>query len=43
MNYFQTMHPKNMQPITINRELTGLLKDALIKFFGGVVAAISIF
>ena len=41
--FSQTMHPKNMKQITTNREFPVLLRDVLIKFFGDVVAVISIF
>ena len=43
MNFFQTMHLKNMKQIITDRELPILLNDVFIKFFGDVVAAISIF
>ena len=43
VNFFQTMRPKNMKQIITNRELSVLLKDAFIKFFGDVLAVISIF
>ena len=43
INFFQTMHPKNIKQIITNRELPILLKDILIKIFGDLVTAISIF
>ena len=43
VNFLQTMRPKNMKQIITNRELPVLLKDAFIKFFGDVLAVISIF
>jgi len=43
MNFFQTIHSKNMKQTIPNRELPQLLKDVIINFFGDLVAAISIF
>jgi len=43
MNFFQTIHFKIMKQFITNREMPVLLKVALEKFFGDVVAKILIF
>ena len=42
MNFFQSMHPKNMKQIITNRDLPVRLKNVFIKSFGDVFAIISI-
>ena len=43
MNFLQIMHTKNKKQIINNTAMAILLKHAFIKYFGDVVAFISIF